>query len=301
VWREGTSGREGGLTLALFALPVVIVAGRDAAQAQSHPAVLREPSRLATILREHRALGGREAFALASALVGLDAFEPQRLPELYRWQRLPEVGAAGAPQPPRDLRPAPIEIREPGESVHLRFVVGSLLSRPDVDLLARTEVGPWGVPLTKALSSELALPGASVLAIPRAPQRPLPAVAAGRAAQREVGAQLFATNAIRKLRAAAGEPTAVISAHRAPDAPGGGELRLSLSSPFAPRDAEGFRCPLYPIDRVSDVAAMLVDLLTDCRVTDVHVVAGVHPDRDPATGRTLLFKLDTLPGATSMH
>jgi len=59
---------------------------------------------------------------------------------------------------------------------------------------------------------------------------------------------LFAGNAIRRIRAAVGEPTAVISAHRAPDAPGGGELRLSLSSPFDPRDAEGFRCPLHPLD-----------------------------------------------------
>ena len=112
--------------------------------------------------------------------------------------------------------------------------------------------------------------------------------------------QLFASNAIRKLRASAGEPTAVISAHRAADAAGGGELRVSLSSPFAPRAAEGFRCPLYSLDRVGDVATMLADLLADCRVTDVRIAAGVHPDRDPATGRTLLFKPDTLPGAAAL-
>jgi hypothetical protein len=168
-------------------------------------------------------------------------------------------------------------------------------------LLADTEVGAWGVPVAKALSRELAVGGASVLALPRAPQRPLPAVRTGRAAQREVGAQIFASNAIRKMRASVGEPSAVISAHRAPDAPGGGELRLSLSSPFAPRDAEGFRCPLYSLDRVGDVATMLGDLMADCRVTDVRVAAGVHPDRDPATGLTLLFKPDTLPGGAAIH
>jgi len=116
-----------------------------------------------------------------------------------------------------------------------------------------------------------------VLALPRAPQRLLPAVQQGRAAQREVSAQIFVGNALRRLRAAVGEPSAVISAHRAPAAPGGGELRLSLSSPFEPRDAEGFRCPLYPPDRAADVAAMLVQLLHDCRVTDIRVLAGVHP------------------------
>jgi hypothetical protein len=118
-----------------------------------------------------------------------------------------------------------------------------------------------------------------------------------------VGAQLFASNAIRAIRAAVGEPTAVISAHRAPDAPGGGELRLSLSSAFAPRDAEGFRCPLHPLDQPGDVAAMLVDLLRDCRVADVRVLAGVHPDRVPGTGQRLLFKPETIPDgdAATLH
>jgi hypothetical protein len=87
-----------------------------------------------------------------------------------------------------------------------------------------------------------------------------------------------------------GEPSAVISAHVAANAPSGGELRLSLSSPFDPRRAEGFRCPLYPSDRVEDVAQMLIDLLHDCRVTDIAVKAGVHADRDPQTDLVLLFK-----------
>jgi hypothetical protein len=112
-----------------------------------------------------------------------------------------------------------------------------------------------------------------------------------------VGAQLFASNAIRKLRAAVGEPSAVISAHRCAAAPGGGELRLSVSSPFDPRQAEGFRCPLFPTDRVGDVASMLVDLLVDCRVTDVRVLPGIHPDRDPQTGMMLLFKPEPTAGA----
>ena len=301
VWRDGAGGGNAGLALALFAFPIVVVTARDAGEALSHPAILGDPSRLAAILREHRALGGSESFALASSIVGVDALDTPHLPELYAWQRLPHVAVAAAPVELRELRPSPIDVRDAGESVHLRFIVGSMLARPGDDLLASDEVGSWGLPFAKALSEELALPGATVLALPRAPQRPLPAVAAGRGAQREVGAQLFTGNAIRKLRAAAGEPTAIISAHRAPDAPGGGELRLSLSSPFAPRDALGFRCPLYPLDRVTDVATMLVDLLSDCRVTDIRFAAGVHPDRDPTTGRTLLFKPETLPGSAALH
>ena len=130
----------------------------------------------------------------------------------------------------------------------------------------------------------------TLLALPRPLARLVPALANGRAAQREVAAQIFASNALRKFRASVGEPIAVISAHRADDAPGGGELRLSLSSPFAPRDAEGFRCQLYPHERVGDVATMLRELLRDCRVADVRVRSGVHPDVDPQTGVRLLFK-----------
>ena len=89
----------------------------------------------------------------------------------------------------------------------------------------------------------------------------------------------------------------MISAHRCVGAPGGGELRLSLSSPFDPRRAEGFRCPLFAGDRAVDVARMLADLMRDCRVTDVQALPGVHADRDSATGLTLLFKADAVAEA----
>src|SRR4029077_16601521 len=137
------------------------------------------------------------------------------------------------------------------------------------------------------LARQLAAPGVSVLALPRAPQSPPAALQQGRRAQREVGGQLFTSNATRKLRGAVGEPSAVISAHRCAAAPGGGELRLSLSSPFDPRQAEGFRCPLFPADRAVDVASMLLDLLSDCRVTDVRVIPEAQADRDPGTGLPL--------------
>jgi hypothetical protein len=112
---------------------------------------------------------------------------------------------------------------------------------------------------------------------------------------------LFASNAIRKLRAAAGEPGAVISAHRAPDARAQGELRVSLSSPFEPRDAQGFRCPLFALDRVGDVVAMLVRLLVDCRVADIRLLDGIHPDRVAGTTHPLLFKPDTIPHGAELR
>ena len=295
--REDTGER---IAATLFALPVVIVAGGQAgAELAPLASVLAEPDRVAQVLRNHGALGGNQNFALANALPPADAIELAELPGLLRWQQRALAGALEA----RDLQPAPIAAQAGQESVHLRFLLGTAFAAPGVDLLTRSNTGGWSMPLAQELSRQLARPDVTVLVLPRAPAAPPLALAQGRSAQREVGAQLFASNAIRRLRASVGEPSAVISAHRCASAPGGGELRLSLSSVFDPRQAEGFRCPLYAGETAGEVATMLGDLLHDCRVTDVRVVQGIHADRDPSTNITLLFKTDALPAsaASALH
>ena len=299
-WRDATPAGSSGLAVTVFALPLVIVVGREGAGDDGVlPGIVDDPATLAGILREHRALAGNETFALSNALVAADAIDVAQLPEIFAWCRLLDV-RMGALLPARALQPSPLEYHAGHESVHLRFLVGAAIAKPGVDLTAGMGVGKWGVPLTRELVAQLGAgpASASVLALPRAPQRLLPALAQGRAAQREVSAQIFASNAIRKFRSTVGEPTAVISAHRRRDASGGGELRLSLSSPFEPRAAEGFRCPLHALDRVGDVVSMLVDLMRDCRVTDIRTLAGVHADRVAGTGLPLLFKPDTIPDST---
>jgi len=312
LWRRlieawGMASRNGatdGVAATLFALPVVVIAGSQStldnpASVLSVAGVLSDSASLAAILLEHRALAGNEAFGFADCLVAADAIDIPRLSELLGWQRLALRREAVA----HDLPPTPIAVQQGQQSVHLRFLVGTTLAASEVDVLAAGDGAGWAMPLAKELARQLAVPRVSVLALPRAPQTPPAALQQGRVAQREVGAQLFASNAIRRLRAAVGEPSAVISAHRSVAAPGGGELRLSLSSPFDPRQAEGFRCPLFPTDRAGDVASMLFDLLRDCRIADVQVLSGVHPDRDPQTGITLLFKPDAAAAIehTSLH
>jgi hypothetical protein len=301
AWRHASRAAEGEqIAATLFALPVVIVAGNQTSSTMPPvDGVLSDLERIGAILREHRALGGSQTFALASALVAADAIDVARMPALLRWQREALAGADAD----RDLAPAPIAMQAGNEAAHLRFIVGTALSTPAVDLLAETDAKGWALPLAQELGRQLAIAGASVLALPRVPATPPAAIQQGRAAQRAVGAQLFASNAIRRLRASVGEPCAVISAHRCPSAPGGGELRLSLSSAFDPRQAEGFRCPLFPTETAGDIASMLIELMHDCRVSDVRVKDGIHADRDVATGLTLLFKSDTVPAdaATSLH
>jgi len=304
LWRlltmcERESGRVDSLAVTLFALPIIIVAGIEGPgdARTTLPCVLEDAAALAGILREHGALAGNQSFALANALVAAGAIDLAHLPELLAWRALPETAPFMRP-----LEPAPITLSGGPETVHLRFLLGTALAARGADLLRNADLGKWGIPFTQALGRQLGAPGISVLALPRAPQSLLHAVQQGRTAQREVGAHIFAGNAIRKLRASVGEPTAVISAHRAPDAVDGGEVRLSLSSPFDPREAEGFRCPLYPLDRVAEVVAMLTELLGECRVSDVRVLPGVHDDRDPVTGLPLLFKGDNVPASPhAMH
>jgi hypothetical protein len=296
AWGRASRAGAPGVAATLFALPVVVVVARepDAGEPGAAPTIaglLPDTARLVAIMREHRALAGNEAFGLAPALVASDAIDIPKLGELLALQRL-ATGAAVE----RDLPPTPIALQSGQQSVHLRFLIGIALAAPGIDVLSGSGGIGWALPFAQELAHQLAAPEVSVLALPRAPQWPPAALQQGRCAQREVGAQLFASNAIRKLRGAVGEPSAVISAHRCPGAPGGGELRLSLSSPFDPRQAEGFRCPLFATDRVDDVATMLHDQLRDCRVADVRVLPGVHPDRDPQTGMVLLFKPDAAAG-----
>ncbi len=281
------ASRDGGrLAVALFAIPVIIVAGRETSEGAAQlPATLSDVAGLGDILREHdaKALAGHRTFALANALVGGSALEPAEWPRLRR-AAIDALASGGAPLA---LPPSSVVVAQE-ESVHLRFIVGSALTSPDGAGFRGDASGAWTMPFAKALAAQLAAPGATVLALPRAPS-PLPqALAAGRLAQREVAAQVFASNALRRMRASVGEPVAIVSAHRLED--GSGELRLSLSSPFSPRDAEGFRCPLFAFEPVGDAAQMIDDLLRDCRVTDVRVEPGIHADRDPGTGLALLFK-----------
>jgi hypothetical protein len=295
LWRqlvlaEAAAGDDA-MAVTLFALPIILVAGieGDRASQATLPCVLDDVAALATTLREHGALSGNQNFALAPALVAADAIDIPRLPALLTG------GFDGVTFEPRELAPAPIELTAADARVFLRFVVGVAIASRDANLLRDERVGGWGMPFARALDRMLAQSGVTLLALPHAPRRLVTALQNGRAAQREVSAQLFASNAIRKLRATVGEPAAVISAHRAIDSATGGELRLSLSSVFDAREAEGFRCPLYPADHAGDVADMLVTLMRDCRLTDVRVLSGVYGDRDAASGMPLLFKADALP------
>jgi hypothetical protein len=286
---RGTPAQTETLRTTLFAIPIILVAALDPGSPPvTLPGTMSESRVLENALRNGNEFGGAQTFALSSALVDADAIDVHALPRLLARTTLRD--GHDAPVAAVDVDPKPIAVDSRSERVHLRFALGAVLTAPRTDPLANTSIGDWGMPFAQLLARDLRAPGVSLLALPRPPERLVGALQIGRAARRDVAAQLFASNAIRKFRATVGEPHAVISAHRCADAPGGGELRLSLSSPFASREAEGFRCPMYPYEPVPDVATMLVTLLRDCRVERIEMRTGIHADVDPVTGGPLLFK-----------
>ena len=293
---------EGPEILQLFAIPVVIVAAVEGASVECTLTGVIDPAPLIAVLREGEALAGNQQFALAGMLLAPQALDVSQLPAwtAYRRERLGAGDAGSGGEHALPAMASAMTVPVGREGVHLRFLVGTAIAAASADLFREPRLQAWGMSFTRELSRQLARPGAAVLALPRAPQTPLLALQQGLAAQREVSAQLFVSNAVRRMRASTGEPVAVISAHRAAEAPGGGELRLSLSSAFDARAAEGFRCPLHPTERVSEVLAMLTSVLEECRVAVVRLLGGIHPDRTPDGMQPLLFKPEALPGEAAL-
>ena len=269
------------LSIVLFALPLVIVAARDAeGEPALLPATVDAPA-ISAALRDNGLVAGDAHVAVSATLAGSESLDAAALPGLCVQAR---ALLDGLSTHALELPAAPILVDAAHEAAHLRFIVGYALCAPHADPLRAVAQKANALVLSRRLSSALATPRTTVLALPGMPSRLVPALAAGRSAQRQVALELFAGNALRALRARYGEPTAVISAHEAPDARGGGEIRLGLSSPFSPRDAEGFRYPVEPYERIPDAVHAITTLLADCRVLDVRAMPGIQPDRDAATG-----------------
>ena len=300
AWRRRTSRTSsssetsgGGAVAHGFAIPVVVVAASD--DDLDLPMTLSQPQAIVEVMQQHGALGGNQNFGLGSVLggersVGLDG--------AARWPSPAAIVDSAALVDA--IAASPIHVVGGRESAHLRWLVGSAIAGSSTDLFVERQSGKWGLKAAEAMSPQLSRGNAQVLALPGAPGDLLSAWQSGVVAHREVALQLYASSALRKLRAAYGEPGAVISAHRTDP----GELRIGLSSPFAtpgPDQSEGFRCPLFPFERIDDVLKTITDLLEACRIAAVTVLGGIHPDRDARTGLPLFFRSDSLPSVATQN
>ena len=263
-----------GIGLRFFAIPLVIVAGSRKPATVS--GVLPEVHVLRGLLEEHGAVGVTRNFGLGNALVSaeaLDAISPSAL-----WRA---AGDTAQRAPLTELQPEPIKVAGSREQVHLRFITGAGITPQHLPsfLESASNIGTWGMAMTKELARQLAQSGLEILPMPRPPQPLLTAAHAGRRAQLEAALSLFLGNTLRKFRMAVGDPEAVLSAHKLDN--GAGELRLSLSTPFDDSLFEGFAWPLQPQDDTVEVSQLFQTVLAECRVPSVTVLKQVLPERLP--------------------
>ena len=274
----------------VFALPLVIITGSR--RPASLPGVVPDIAAVTALFEQHGALGPTRNFGLGNALCSLATIDAIKPGEIYAWTR--DIGGAR-----RALAPAAIAIEEPGEQVHLRFLVGAGIAPASEPSFVETasNIGTWGMPLTRALAAQLGQAGVEVLPLARPPCDLMRAGHAGRFAQLDAAFNLFVSNAVRRFRGATGDPVAVISAHDDAD------IRVSLSSPFDDTLLEGFRWPLHPLDDIGRITDSITELLAACRVGNVRCAEKVLTALD-AQGRAWFVSVrdaDRLEAGPTRH
>lgn len=273
LWQALAAAVDGGgdgIGLQFFAIPLVIVAG--ARTQLTLPGALPEIDKVTALLEQHGAVGATRNFGLGNALCSAAALEALSPCALWRAVRDPAERAVAD-----TLVPEPVAVGPGREQVHLRFLIGAGVTPQHLPsfLESASNIGTWGMPLTRELTRQLVQPGLEVLPMPRPPQPLVKAAYLGRAAQLEAALSLFLSNNVRRFRMSVGDPEAVLSAHAL--AGGAGEVRLSLSSPFDESMLEGFCWPLHPLDDLDEITQLIHRALADCRVNDALVIPRVLP------------------------
>ncbi|MEX0960011.1 MAG: hypothetical protein WDZ63_12050 [Burkholderiales bacterium] len=281
VWRTGSAAaselywraidralappQENLLQVRVFAMPILLVTGGRADAVV--PGVIPDAGELRRLLSDAGAMGPVRHFALSNTLASADALEGVPMTKLYRVARAMELEPAELDLPPQDVRTAMVE-----EAVSLRFIVGAAVTSAGAPGFVETagNIGGWGMPFTKALAAQLRVPRLSLLPVPRPPATLLQALRGGRFAQRELGFQLFLSNALRLARMRSGDPDVTLAAHA--DA----SIRVRLTSRFDAGLDEQYRWPLDPVDDLAAVTDSICSLLAECRLDHVEVLDDVQ-------------------------
>jgi hypothetical protein len=246
----------------LFAIPWVIVCGaRAPARIEC---VLPDVGELTRVLEARGVFGPSRNLGFSNALSSIEALEALPPGALLRAAEEPEALA---------LAPAPIVVKRGSEEVHVRFLVGASIApehAPDI-VTTGANIGAWGTPALRAMAAQLRTPGVDILPLPRPPAGLYSAAYAGRRAGVEAAFNLFTSNTVREFRSTVGDPEVTLSSHS------GGELRVTLSTPFDDARVEGFRWPLHPSDDLAEVEATILRLLAECRLAALRLPA-ILPD-----------------------
>lgn len=250
----------------LFLVPVLFVTAGTAPA--TVPGAVPDVTELQEIMRGAGALGPVENFALGNALGSAAAVRSTSPAALHALVR-----GFGAGQGASVFEPAPIALESADEQVHLRFLAGVSVTSAAAPTFLETagQVGRWGMAVSRALARQLAVPGLSLLALPRAPMPWYRALAEGLFAREEIAFSLFASNAIRRVRGESGDPVATVAALQ------DSTVRIDLVSPFDAMNMHSHSWPLSSMDDLGRVEHAIRTLLEECRVARVDVIDRVLP------------------------
>ena len=128
----------------VFALPLIVVTGSRKPLTLS--GALPDIAAVTDLFLQKGVLGKTKNFGIGNALCTLETLDAVRMSEVYAW-----TGAAGSPR--RELPPAALVMENPGEQVHLRFLVGAGIAPANEPALTETasNIGAWGMALTKSI------------------------------------------------------------------------------------------------------------------------------------------------------
>lgn len=260
----------GGVHVSVFAIPVLFVVGGTSSARIA--GTLSDSGEIQALFESAGALGHCRNFGMSNALASLESI--QAIP----WAALHSVshsdtwdGLAGL-----DLPPADINVAVEKETVQLRFIAGAALTPSSAPgfVEAASDIGRWGISMTKLLGRQLATQGASLLAIPRSPGSVLRAAQEGWFAARELGFQLFLSNALRHARLGVGEPDVSISACSDET------IRIRLTSPFDELFDQTYGWPLSLSDDFEEIAGSISALLDEAKVERVEVAPTIEEVTD---------------------
>lgn len=254
----------------VFTIPVLIVAGGSTSE--RIPGVLPDGEEIRALFETAGALGHCRNFGLSNALTALENIDAIPWTTLHLIAHSEYWDGMAA----LDVAPADIEVEANKEAVHLRFLAGAALTPGDAPDFVESagDIGRWGIPLTKLLARQLTTQGASLLAIPRSPGNILRATREGWFAARELGFQLFLSNALRQARLRIGEPDVTVSACS------DNSIRIRLTSPFDDLLDQTYGWPLTRSDDFETVVNSIFALLSEAKAERIQVVPTVEAAAD---------------------
>jgi hypothetical protein len=257
--------RDGSVSVRIFAIPVLFVVG--GAPAARVNGVVPDAGEIRSLFETAGTLGHCRNFGLGNALTDLGSVETIPLSTLYAITRGEEWDGLGG----LDLPPADIAVTANQETVHLRFLVGAALTPGDAPGFVESagNIGLWGMLLTQLLGRQLATQEVSLLAIPRPPCGIVSAAQEGWYAAREMGFQLFLSNALRQARTRTGDPDIMITAYSDPS------VRIHLTSPFDDLFDQTYVWPLALSDDFDTIVDSIFALLNEAKVERIEVASTV--------------------------